>query len=76
MIKVADDDEVVGFALGKPKDDDVLIAELDSGKKIPVGPGRYQVSRARRSGPRAGPQGEGGARARPRRGAAPSSPSW
>ena len=44
MIKVGDDDGVVGFALGKPKDDEVLIAELESGKKIPVGPGRYHVS--------------------------------
>jgi len=43
MIKVGDD-EVVGFALGKPKDDEVLIAELESGKKIPVGPGRFQVT--------------------------------
>jgi DNA gyrase subunit A len=44
MIKVGDDDGVVGFALGKPKDEEVLIAELESGKKIPVGPGRYHVS--------------------------------
>jgi DNA gyrase subunit A len=44
MIKVGDGDEVVGFALGKPKDDEVLIAELESGKKIPVGPGRYHTS--------------------------------
>ena len=43
MIKVGDDD-VIGFALGKPKEADVLIAELESGKKIPVGPGRYHVS--------------------------------
>ncbi len=44
MIKVADGDQVLGFALGKRKDDTVLIAELESGKKIPVGPGRYQTS--------------------------------
>ena len=44
MIKVAEGDEVVGFALGKPKDEEVLVAELESGKKIPIGPGRYQVS--------------------------------
>jgi DNA gyrase subunit A len=43
MIKVGDDD-VIGFALGKPKEADVLIAELESGKKIAVGPGRYHVS--------------------------------
>jgi DNA gyrase subunit A len=44
MIKVGDGDEVVGFALGKRKDEDVLVAELESGKKISVGPGRYQVT--------------------------------
>jgi DNA gyrase subunit A len=44
MIKVAEDDAVMGFGLGGPKVDDVLIAETESGKKIPVGPGRYQVS--------------------------------
>ncbi len=44
MIKVADEDEVVGFALGKRKDEEVLVAELESGKKIPVGPGRYHVT--------------------------------
>jgi len=44
MIKVGEDDDVVGFALGKAKDGAVLIAELESGKKIPVGPGRYHVS--------------------------------
>jgi hypothetical protein len=26
------------------KDEEVLIAELESGKKIPVGPGRYHVT--------------------------------
>jgi DNA gyrase subunit A len=44
MIKVADEDAVVGFALGKRKDEEVLVAELESGKKIPVGPGRYHVT--------------------------------
>ena len=44
MIKVAEGDEVVGFALGRPKEEAVLIAELENGKKIPVGPGRYQTS--------------------------------
>ena len=44
MIKVAEGDEVVGFALGKRKDEEVLVAELESGKKIPVGPGRYHVT--------------------------------
>jgi DNA gyrase subunit A len=44
MIKVDDEDDVLGFALGKRKDNEVLVAELESGKKIPVGPGRYQVT--------------------------------
>jgi len=44
MIKIGDDDGVIGFALGKPKEESVLIAELESGKKVPVGPGRYRVS--------------------------------
>jgi DNA gyrase subunit A len=44
MIKVADEDAVVGFALGKRKDEEVLVVELESGKKIPVGPGRYSVT--------------------------------
>jgi DNA gyrase subunit A len=44
MIKVGEGDEVIGFALGKPKEQDVLIAELESGKKIAVGPGRYHVT--------------------------------
>ena len=34
----------MGFALGKRKDDEVLVAELESGKKIPVGPGRYHIT--------------------------------
>ncbi len=44
MIKVAPDDMVLGFGLGGPKDKDVLVAETDSGKQIPVGPGRYHVT--------------------------------
>ncbi len=44
MIKVADDDAVLGFGLGGPKDKDVIVAETESGKNIPVGPGRYKVT--------------------------------
>jgi DNA gyrase subunit A len=44
IIKVADDDEVMGFGLGGPKENDVIIAETESGKKLPVGPGRYHVT--------------------------------
>jgi DNA gyrase subunit A len=44
MIKVDDDDAVLGFGLGGPKENDVVIAETESGKKLPVGPGRYHVS--------------------------------
>jgi DNA gyrase subunit A len=44
MIKVGAGDEVVGFALGRPKDPQVLVAELESGKQIAIGPGRYHVT--------------------------------
>ncbi|HEY2899153.1 MAG TPA: DNA topoisomerase IV subunit A [Polyangia bacterium] len=44
VIKVAEDDSVLGFGVGRPKEKDVLIAELDSGKKIAVGPGRFDVT--------------------------------
>jgi DNA gyrase subunit A len=44
MIKVDDEDAVLGFGLGGPKVDDVIIAETESGKKLPVGPGRFSVS--------------------------------
>jgi DNA gyrase subunit A len=44
IIKVAEGDAVLGFGLGGPKESDVLIAETESGKKIPVGPGRYHVT--------------------------------
>jgi DNA gyrase subunit A len=44
MIKVADDDAVLGFGLGGPKEKEVIIAETESGKKLPVGPGHYQVT--------------------------------
>lgn len=44
MIKVAEDDEVLGFGLGGPKDHEVIIAETESGKKLPVGPGKFHVT--------------------------------
>jgi DNA gyrase subunit A len=44
IIKLDDDDAVMGFALGVPKEDTVIIAETDTGKKLPVGPGRYHVT--------------------------------
>jgi DNA gyrase subunit A len=44
MIKVDDDDAVLGFGLGGPKVEDVIIAETESGKKLPVGPGRFSVT--------------------------------
>jgi DNA gyrase subunit A len=43
MIKVADDDEVVGFGLGDPYGDEILVVELENGKKIPVGPGHDEI---------------------------------
>ena len=44
LIKVDDDDVVVGFAVGRRADKEVLIAETDGGKKIAIGPGRYSVT--------------------------------
>jgi DNA gyrase subunit A len=44
MIKVEDDDAVVGFALGDPYGDELLIAELDNGKKVSMGPGHDEVT--------------------------------
>jgi DNA gyrase subunit A len=44
LIKVDDDDVVMAFGVGARSDKEVLIAETDGGKKIPVGPGRYSVT--------------------------------
>jgi len=43
-IKVDGDATVVGFGVGRPKEKDVLIAETDDGKQIPVGPGRFDIT--------------------------------
>jgi DNA gyrase subunit A len=40
----AEDDIVVGFGVGGRKDKDVIIAETDDGKQLPIGPGRFQVT--------------------------------
>jgi DNA gyrase subunit A len=44
LVRLDHDDSVVGFGLGAPKADEVIIAELDNGKTMPVGPGRYRVT--------------------------------
>jgi DNA gyrase subunit A len=44
LIKVDDDDIVMALGVGDKTDKEVLIAETDGGKKIPVGPGRYAVT--------------------------------
>ena len=44
LIKVDDDDVVLGMAVSAKNEKDVLIAETDGGKKIPIGPGRYSVT--------------------------------
>jgi len=44
MIKVAEDDAVVGFGLGDPYGDEILTAELDNGKKVAMGPGHDEVT--------------------------------
>jgi DNA gyrase subunit A len=40
----AGDAGVVGFGVGGPKDKDVIVAETDDGKELPVGPGRFSVT--------------------------------
>jgi len=40
----AGDAAVVGFGVGGPKDKDVIVAETDDGKELPVGPGRFSVT--------------------------------
>jgi DNA gyrase subunit A len=35
---------VVGFGVGRAKDKDVIIAETEDGKELPVGPGRFHVT--------------------------------
>ena len=44
VIKTDEDDGVVGFGVGSKKEKDLVFAETDGGKKIPVGPGRYEVT--------------------------------
>jgi DNA gyrase subunit A len=44
MMKVDEDEVLLGFGLGGPKDNEVLVAETESGKKLPVGPGRYKIT--------------------------------
>ena len=44
LIKVDDDDVVLGIAVTGKSEKDALIAETDGGKKIPVGPGRFSVT--------------------------------
>jgi len=44
LIKVDEDDTVLGMAVSGRSEKDALIAETDGGKKIPVGPGRFSVT--------------------------------
>jgi DNA gyrase subunit A len=44
VIKAGEDSAVVGFGVGGAKDKDVVIAETDDGKELPVGPGRFAVT--------------------------------
>jgi DNA gyrase subunit A len=44
VVKVDGDAGVVGFGVGGAKDKDVLVAETDDGKELPVGPGRFTVT--------------------------------
>jgi DNA gyrase subunit A len=44
MIKVDEEDGVLGFGVGPEEDRTILIAETDSGKKIKIGPGSDDVT--------------------------------
>ena len=44
LIKVDDEDGVVGVVVSAPKEKDACIAETDSGRKINVGPGRFEIT--------------------------------
>jgi DNA gyrase subunit A len=43
VIKVEDDDEVIGFGVGKASTDEIIVAETEGGKKIEIGPGHDEV---------------------------------
>ena len=44
VIKTDEDDDVVGFGVGSKKGKDLVFAETDAGKKVPIGRGRYEVT--------------------------------
>jgi DNA gyrase subunit A len=44
VIKADAEDYVVGFGVGRPRDKELLIAETDGGKKIPMGSGRPSLT--------------------------------
>lgn len=44
VIKLDDEDEVVGFGVGKSDADEIIIAETEGGKAIKVGPGHDEVT--------------------------------
>jgi DNA gyrase subunit A len=44
VIKADAQDAVVGFAVARQRDKEMLIAETDAGKKIPIGSGRPSIT--------------------------------
>ena len=58
VIKVADDDEVMAFLCTSRKDAAISL-ETDKGKTLELSPGRYEVTVARRQGPRDVEEGQG-----------------
>jgi len=44
VIKAGGESAVIGFGVGTAKEKDVVIAETDDGKELPVGPGRFAVT--------------------------------
>jgi DNA gyrase subunit A len=43
VIKVEEDDEVIGFGVGKVGAETLIVAETEGGKKIEIGPGHDEV---------------------------------
>jgi len=43
VIKVDEGDGVVGFGLGPADADEIIFAETEGGKKVPIGPGHDEV---------------------------------
>jgi DNA gyrase subunit A len=50
LMKVAETDAVLGFAVGPRGDKEALTVETDAGKRLTLGPGRYEITKRGGSG--------------------------